>query len=372
MSRSFKVGLFVSIGIVVSILIVFGIGDSRRFWDSKVTFQADFTDVAGLKPGAPVRMGGLDIGTVTAVSHSDDPADSRIHVSVSVTKSEAVRVREDSIAKIANKGLLGDKMVEITPGDPKKAPLAATTPLRTEEPLDFARYAAKFESIANKTEATVANLETATRSLGDPKVTEDLKGSIGALNVILSGVAKNQDGAAHKLIFDPAQGKKLDHVLTNLEGITTQMNMVSADLREMTQRVKTGPGMAHAVVYDERLSTEVTGVVAETRQALEAVRTGNGVAHAVVYGDGSTKSMMDALVGTLVDVRQIVALVRSGKGTLGALLVDPSIYEDIKQLVGNVDRNQVLRAFVRYSIKEDEAKRDAAAPPKKVEVAPPK
>jgi phospholipid/cholesterol/gamma-HCH transport system substrate-binding protein len=370
MSRTFKVGLFVTLGIVVSVLIVFTIGDSRRFWDSKVTYDAEFTDVVGLKPGAPVRMGGLDIGQVTDVSHSADPNDARIHVKLSVAKTEAVRVREDSVAKISAKGLLGDKMVEISPGDQRKPQVAANGALRTEEPLDFTRYAAKLESIANKTEQTVANLENVTRSLGDPKVAEDLRGTIANLNAITGGVARNKDGAAHKLIFDPEQGKRIDHTIANLEGITTQLNAVSGDLREMTSRVKSGPGLAHAMVYDDKLPQELTGVMSETRQALEAVRTGNGVAHAVVYGDQSTRTAIDALVGTLLDVRYLVGQVRAGKGTIGALLVDPSVYEDIKQLVGNVDRNQVLRAFVRYSIKEDEAKR--GEPPPKVEVAPKK
>ncbi len=45
---------------------------------------------------------------------------------------------------------------------------------------------------------------------------------------------------------------------------------------------------------------------------------------------------------------------KAGKGTIGALLVDPSVYEDIKALVGNVERNQVLRALVRYSIKQED------------------
>ena len=54
------------------------------------------------------------------------------------------------------------------------------------------------------------------------------------------------------------------------------------------------------------------------------------------------------------DLREIVANMKAGRGTLGALLVDPSVYEDIKQLVGNVERNQVLRALVRYSIKQNE------------------
>jgi phospholipid/cholesterol/gamma-HCH transport system substrate-binding protein len=43
--------------------------------------------------------------------------------------------------------------------------------------------------------------------------------------------------------------------------------------------------------------------------------------------------------------------------------VDPSIYEDIKSLVGNVERNQVLRALVRYSIKQDELKAPPPPPP---------
>jgi phospholipid/cholesterol/gamma-HCH transport system substrate-binding protein len=56
------------------------------------------------------------------------------------------------------------------------------------------------------------------------------------------------------------------------------------------------------------------------------------------------------------DLRVIVHNLREGKGTLGALLVDPSVYEDIKSVVGNVERNQVLRALVRYSIKADETR----------------
>jgi hypothetical protein len=36
-------------------------------------------------------------------------------------------------------------------------------------------------------------------------------------------------------------------------------------------------------------------------------------------------------------------------------LVDPSVYEDLKLVLGNVERNKALRALVRYSIRKDEA-----------------
>ena len=73
-------------------------------------------------------------------------------------------------------------------------------------------------------------------------------------------------------------------------------------------------------------------------------------------GEGETKDMISNLNSITNDVRVIVSNVRQGKGTVGALLVDPSICEDVKTLLGNVQRNDVLRALVRYSIKQDEKK----------------
>jgi phospholipid/cholesterol/gamma-HCH transport system substrate-binding protein len=86
------------------------------------------------------------------------------------------------------------------------------------------------------------------------------------------------------------------------------------------------------------------------------VREGNGLAHALLYGDSSSQHVMSNLNTMSDDLRVIVGNMREGKGTLGALLVDPTVYEDIKGVVGNVERNEVLRALVRYSIKADEKK----------------
>ena len=66
--------------------------------------------------------------------------------------------------------------------------------------------------------------------------------------------------------------------------------------------------------------------------------------------------------------------VRAGKGTLGSLLTDPSVYDDIKVLLGNVSRNRSLKALVRYSIKQDEQQHRVintqASPPQSAPPAP--
>jgi hypothetical protein len=103
----------------------------------------------------------------------------------------------------------------------------------------------------------------------------------------------------------------------------------------------------------------VGGAADELGKVLAGIRTGNGLAHGVLFGasDGDSvlgNQLASDLSGMSTDLRGIVSDMRQGKGTLGALMVDPSVYEDLKMLLGNVQRNQALRALVRYSIKRDD------------------
>ena len=47
---------------------------------------------------------------------------------------------------------------------------------------------------------------------------------------------------------------------------------------------------------------------------------------------------------------------KAGQGTLGALVVDPTVYEQLVQVLGGVGRSRVLRALVRYAISRDDEK----------------
>src|SRR5215472_13425894 len=102
MTRQMKVGVFVMFGLGLIAIAIFLIGENTRFWESKATYRAAFNDVAGLKSGAPVRSGGLDIGVVSHVGHAASPTDPRIIVTLSITKDEAARIREDTVASIIN------------------------------------------------------------------------------------------------------------------------------------------------------------------------------------------------------------------------------------------------------------------------------
>ena len=46
-----------------------------------------------------------------------------------------------------------------------------------------------------------------------------------------------------------------------------------------------------------------------------------------------------------------VAYIKSGQGTLGGVIYDPAIYEDLRTIVGGVRRNVILRTLGRYVLK---------------------
>src|SRR5580704_16153749 len=114
MSKSIKVGVFVLAGIILAGVATFMIGDTEHLWNRKVEYVAAFNDVAGLKPGSPVSMGGVDVGRVGTVAHAADVTDRRIYVKLEVDRKESTRVLTDTKAQILGKGLLGDKMVDLS------------------------------------------------------------------------------------------------------------------------------------------------------------------------------------------------------------------------------------------------------------------
>jgi phospholipid/cholesterol/gamma-HCH transport system substrate-binding protein len=360
MTKQMKVGLFVILGMLLVAAAIFLIGDSKKLWEPKVEFRAAFKDVAGLKAGTPVRMGGLDIGTVMDVSHGNEGSDTRIYVKMSVVKNEAQRIRSDTIARVVPKGLLGDKMIELSVSESGAPPQDPTQLMKSEEPRDMLANA---NELAKRAQGVIEKIEPLAQSLGDPRFGENIKGSAQSINDILDAIA-HKDSIAHRMLFDGEDAKKFSAALTNFQNASAQLSGVLADVKDMTGHVKSGPGIAHAVIYDGDLSKNASGVMAELHKDLVAIREGNGIAKAIIYGDDNTQRIMGNLHAMSEDMRQIVSGVRQGKGTLGALLVDPSVYEDIKAAIGNVERNQVLRALVRYSIKQDEQKPHVQTPQK--------
>jgi phospholipid/cholesterol/gamma-HCH transport system substrate-binding protein len=295
-----------------------------------------------------------------------------VHVKLDIVESEARRIRSDSKVKIVNKGLLGDKMIEITKGTLNEVPKPGSE-LKAEEPDDML---ARANNMADKATDVMENLKDISSKLSDEQLHKDLRQSVSALNTLLQQV-NDGEGYPHRLLTDKEEADRISRTFESLEQVSGELTITLRETNSIIRRVQKGPGFAHDVIYGDGPKKEVEqfgSAAEEVALMLKGIRESDSLAHDMVYGGKGEGAEAIANVTALTgDLRAIVADVRRGKGTIGALLVDPSIYDDLKSAIGNVERNDVLRALVRYSIKQDEKKPAvdvSGAPPPPLPAAP--
>ncbi len=356
-SRQIRVGFFLMLGVIVLGVLVFLIGNERHLFDRQAHLRATFRDVAGLKVGSPVRMGGVDVGAVSEITFGRTQADRRIHVRFSIVASQLPRVRHDSVVRIASKGLLGDKALDITMGD-EGAGAVDEGEVRSEESDDIAAAMSAASSAMQRANEVLSNVATATRPLATPQLGADITALAHDLRAITHAVAEGP-GTAHMLLSDPNAAARIDRTLASVESASARLAAASAEVDGLAREARTGHGLVHALLYDregEQTLRSAARVADEVAGITHDVRTGNGGLHQIIYGTDSAQAVANVNAAT-ASLREILTNVQQGRGTVGALLTDPSLYEDMKSLVGNVQRNEILRAMVRYSIHGDETRR---------------
>lgn len=355
-SREIKVGAFVIAGLGAMGLVISLIGQEQGLFRAKHQYSIVFDDVQGLKPGSPVRMGGVDVGTVKGVDYADERRDPKLYVTIAVARDAASRIRADSVASITGKGMLGDKMVVITVGDAAQPEIPPGGAIRSAEGGGLEAMMDRVGAIGEKADRVMTNLESTTGTLADEKFRADLATTLHSVAGILEKVNEG-DGYVSRLLRDPAEADRLSSLVGSLEQTSRDLRGTMSHANAVLNRVEQGPGFTHDLIYGDGpgAALERVGTAAdEVAVTLKGIREGSGPARSLLYGDEGSASMMANLDAMSTDLRQIVADVRAGRGTLGALLVDPSVYEDVKLLLGNVERNRSLRALVRYSIQRDE------------------
>ncbi|HET9957562.1 MAG TPA: MlaD family protein [Polyangiaceae bacterium] len=356
-AREVKVGLFVMAGLAVSAMVIFMIGEERRAFGSKETYFSVFKDVQGLRRGSPVRMGGVDIGSVADVSYGENAKDASIFVKMSIVAGEARRIRKDSISSIEGKGLLGDKMIVISVGNPSLPQIPPGERIESKTGDDMSVMITRLGAVSAQAERVMGNLERTTGMLADPELHDDLKASVGSLANIL-GAVERREGYVGRLFGDPAEAERLSRTFAHLEQVSGELTTTTRNINQIIGQIQHGPGLAHEVVYGnegQRAVAQLGQAAEELGTTLKGVREGNGLARSLLFGDARGDRFAADLNDVSHDLKQIVADLKAGRGTLGALLVDPSVYEDLKLVLGNVERNKALRALVRYSIRQEEA-----------------
>ena len=186
----FKLGIFVVIGLVLFVLGIYYLGRKQNLFQQNFTVRGIFKNVAGLQVGNNVRFSGINIGTVDMIQIVSD---STVLVECLIDESVKKFIKKDARVIIGSEGLMGNKVINIIPGDSSLVHVDHQDTLTSIKPFEI-------DDILKDVKATALNAQVITSNLAE----------------MTSNINRGR-GVIGKMLSDTIFAKRLDRTVVNID-----------------------------------------------------------------------------------------------------------------------------------------------------------
>ncbi|PIR16325.1 MAG: hypothetical protein COV46_08750 [Deltaproteobacteria bacterium CG11_big_fil_rev_8_21_14_0_20_49_13] len=296
-----KVGIFIFFGLILAMYVIFMLGGEKELFESRYKLIANFRDISGLRTGAPIQLAGLKVGFVDQVKFPESLAAKDIMLTLMISKKFQTRIRQDSIATVNTQGLLGDKFIYISVGSEDQPVLKDNDAIESRETVSLYDFAEKSSEIL-----------------------EDVK---------------NASTSVAQFFTDMSSSKK-------------DMKETLRSMRDILGQVKSGKGLVGAMLYDPKGKDVVSDIGASLKMLRDIIGRVDDEDKKTAAVGGILKNLRQASD----DLKDVMNRINNGQGTIGGLVNDPSIYNDLRSLMGRANRNRLLKAVIRSTLAENDKK----------------
>lgn len=185
-----KLGIFVSIGLTLFIIAIYLIGEKQQLFSKTFVISGIFTDISGLQVGNNVRFSGINVGIVDNIEMI---ADTAVRVDMVIDEQTRKFMKKDANAIIGSDGLMGSKIIIITPGTIGEKEIEGSDFITTIVPISI--------------DDIMLNLKITTDNAAD--ITDDLA-------AIMYNVRTGR-GTIGKLLMDSVFAESIDQTLNNIK-----------------------------------------------------------------------------------------------------------------------------------------------------------
>jgi len=322
-----KVGLLVLTAAILLGGFLFVLGGVS--FEDTFAIEVDFDNPGSVQPGAAVRIGGVKVGTVEEVTYLGrrlDPETGRralVRMRLSIHEDVRDTIHEGATFYVTSQGVLGEQFVAIDPGDPEAPLLDASEPQPGLDPprLDLA-LALGFDLLQTIHDSIDEN-QGDLGSLFDDIVALIhqlrmlLADSEGDLTAIVDNVRTLSEEGVSTLRSAREQyvdGERPRRILRNLDRTVAVVNRETPGLIQNVERATTGVNDVLETIGPEQ-RTQIQNTIASAERITQSAE------------------------GTVDEAGEIVRGVREGRGTVGALLMDEEIYDDLQELIRDLKHN---------------------------------
>ena len=278
-SNETKVGALTAIAIVILIL-GFNFLKGRNLTERNDRIYSVFPDIKGLQVSNPVYIKGLQVGKIAEMHEKDNNLSGIV---VAVTLNKDINIPDKSLA-IINSDLLGSTSLEIMMG-------SNTTYVEHGDTLQSTAKLGIMTEITKSLNPALANVNKTLASL-------DLL--INQLTMLLDNRTRG-----------------------NMQGIIANLNTTSKDLQQLiaAQKETLGKTMDHVEV--------ITGTIARNSGKIDSTLSSLQKTSASL-ADANIDETMKSVTRTMDQLEQALAAVNSKKGSIGLLLNDRQLYDELR------------------------------------------
>lgn len=319
-----RIGLVTIAGFVITAIAIFLLTGDRGFFWQRYHLKSMFDNVAGLRPGSPVRVAGYDVGTVTEMAF----VGRQVEVTFEVHESMSRQITTASRATLGSVSLLGESAVDIAPsteGEPI-AEWGYVPSARARGLADVTEQATEgIESLTGLIEDMRAGRGTVGRLMTDEALYEEIRGFAAAARELAAGVQEGR-GTLGQLVNDPQIAQSLEHTLENAQTLSA--------------RLEAGEGSMGKLLTDDGFYDSLEGTVSGVDAIVDRMNQGQGSLGKLLTDD----TVATQLASVTQRLDQLTASLNAGEGTAGRLLKDRELYENMNTTVREL---QMLIADIR-------------------------
>jgi phospholipid/cholesterol/gamma-HCH transport system substrate-binding protein len=325
-----QLGVFVTVGVLLFLIASYYIGNNQNLFQSTFRVSSLFSNVNGLQPGNNVRYAGIKVGTVEKIVILSD---SSLRVDMQLQERVMDIIKKNAVTSIATDGLVGNMIVNISPGK-GKAPLVEDGDILES----YSRL--KTDDIINTLGKTNENLAVLSNDL--LTITDQIKNGSGTLSLLLR---------------DPMLAEDLRQSIANLRGATANLSRTGQKVNQMLIQIDSGKGLLGKLVKDTTLFNQVEGLVTHV-DTLILAQLDTVMNELQAFGKN--------IKGVTNELQAFSRDLNDEQGLVGTLLRDSTAARELQQILENVEagtakfdqnmealrENFLFRAYFRKQEKE--------------------
>lgn len=312
-----KIGLVSILAVVLATVLVFLLSGEGGFFWQRYSVKTVFENIAGLKEGAPVRLAGAEVGSVTDLVFVGD----RVEVVMEVGRDHASRITTASVASLGSVSLLGESAVDITASS-KGAPIPEWGYIPSGRAAgsltDVAAQATEgIQQMTGLLEDLRGGRGTVGKMFTDDRLYKELSDFVVAAEAVASSINQGR-GTLGRLNKDPTAARALEGSLENLQAVTA--------------RIRSGEGSLGRLLHDDALGKSLTSTTANLDALTGRLNRGEGTAGKLMT-DQELYNRLNSMADRL---DKVMTSLQKGEGTLGQLMQDKQLYEKLSRTVDEV------------------------------------